>query len=346
VKQVKTETNLSTLDGLSQMDPVIMIDNNGMANVCILSGASTAGGRSGNDLVRVQQNLGFAAGFPSVSTKNWEAANPYNQQYRNVLNDLNSATTIPAGSLASGGANQWYPNVEFHKDTYHRGGTLYADAITALAFGGTPSFSGAPSFAAGAGFTGAGSQLDLGAISGAGTKTTGSTGDKILLYSASSLFYGIGVETNRMTLFHGTGGAVAVRTQSGSGDRGSAVDGVVLFGAGRIVIGSSAGSAPVPTAGANAGTSPPAPVLGTNSRDARGSATFGTGTTPAVGAQLVVTFGATWGPRRSCRSARRPARRPPYPLTCRRSAPPPSPCRLTRRLPRARPTPCMGLPGR
>ena len=42
-------------------------------------------------------------------------------------------------------------------------------------------------------------------------------------------------------------------------------------------------------AGANAGTSPPAPVT-SNCGDVSGSVTFGTGTTPAAGAQVVVTF--------------------------------------------------------
>lgn len=48
--------------------------------------------------------------------------------------------------------------------------------------------------------------------------------------------------------------------------------------------------APTAAPGANAGTSPPAPVL-TNCSDADGKITFGTGSgTPAIGAQVVVTF--------------------------------------------------------
>jgi hypothetical protein len=50
------------------------------------------------------------------------------------------------------------------------------------------------------------------------------------------------------------------------------------------------GSSPTAVAGANAGTSPPAPVVGSGSNDVRGKVTWGTGTTPAAGAQVVVTF--------------------------------------------------------
>lgn len=49
-------------------------------------------------------------------------------------------------------------------------------------------------------------------------------------------------------------------------------------------------SGPTAAAGANAGTSPPAPVVVGGSNDQRGDITFGTGTTPAAGAQVVVTF--------------------------------------------------------
>lgn len=44
-------------------------------------------------------------------------------------------------------------------------------------------------------------------------------------------------------------------------------------------------------AGANARTSPPAPVVTAGATDLRGNITAGTGTTPAAGAQVVVTFG-------------------------------------------------------
>jgi hypothetical protein len=57
------------------------------------------------------------------------------------------------------------------------------------------------------------------------------------------------------------------------------------------VQGHLAGSGAVVTAaaGANAGTTPPAPVT-TNTNDTNGTITFGTGTTPAAGAQVVLTF--------------------------------------------------------
>lgn len=47
-------------------------------------------------------------------------------------------------------------------------------------------------------------------------------------------------------------------------------------------------------AGAAAGTGPPAPALNANARDLAGSLTFGTGTTPAAGAQVVVTLASTY----------------------------------------------------
>lgn len=56
----------------------------------------------------------------------------------------------------------------------------------------------------------------------------------------------------------------------------------------------SSGTAPTAVAGANAGTTPPAPVVAASSNDTRGSLTFGTGTTPAAGAQAVVTFAAAF----------------------------------------------------
>ena len=52
------------------------------------------------------------------------------------------------------------------------------------------------------------------------------------------------------------------------------------------------GTAPTAAAGANAGTAPPAPVVTAGATDTRGNITFGTGTTPAAGAQVVVTFNA------------------------------------------------------
>ena len=50
-------------------------------------------------------------------------------------------------------------------------------------------------------------------------------------------------------------------------------------------------TAPTAAAGSSAGGSPPAPVITPGSSDLRGNLTFGTGTTPAAGAQVVVTFG-------------------------------------------------------
>lgn len=49
-------------------------------------------------------------------------------------------------------------------------------------------------------------------------------------------------------------------------------------------------AAPAIVAGANNGTGPPAPIVSPDSSDVRGSCTFGSGTTPAVGAQCVMTF--------------------------------------------------------
>jgi hypothetical protein len=49
-------------------------------------------------------------------------------------------------------------------------------------------------------------------------------------------------------------------------------------------------AAPTAAAGANNGTTPPAPVVAGDSSDLRGSVTFGSGSTPAAGAQVVVTF--------------------------------------------------------
>lgn len=60
-------------------------------------------------------------------------------------------------------------------------------------------------------------------------------------------------------------------------------------------INATGGSVPTATAGANAGTTPPAPVVTAGSNSIRGSLTFGTGTTPAAGAQAVVTFAAALG---------------------------------------------------
>lgn len=54
----------------------------------------------------------------------------------------------------------------------------------------------------------------------------------------------------------------------------------------------ASGSAPTAAAGANNGTTPPAPVI--SGTDLRGKVTFGSGTTPAAGAQVVVTFAAAY----------------------------------------------------
>lgn len=48
--------------------------------------------------------------------------------------------------------------------------------------------------------------------------------------------------------------------------------------------------APTAAAGANNGTSPPAPVVAGTAKATRGSVTFGSGSSPAAGAQCVVTF--------------------------------------------------------
>ena len=58
-------------------------------------------------------------------------------------------------------------------------------------------------------------------------------------------------------------------------------------------IGSESQNAPTAAAGANAGTSPPAPVL-TGCTDLAGKITFGTGTSPAAGAQAIVTFNVAY----------------------------------------------------
>ena len=52
------------------------------------------------------------------------------------------------------------------------------------------------------------------------------------------------------------------------------------------------GPAPTAAAGANNGTSPPAPVVATAAIDTRGNITFGSGSSPAAGAQVVVTINA------------------------------------------------------
>jgi len=64
------------------------------------------------------------------------------------------------------------------------------------------------------------------------------------------------------------------------------VTGGDIIGIGHI---GSEGRAPTSSAGANAGSSPPAPVLSACT-DMSGKITFGTGTSPAAGAQAVVTF--------------------------------------------------------
>ena len=56
----------------------------------------------------------------------------------------------------------------------------------------------------------------------------------------------------------------------------------------------STGSVPGAAAGANAGTSPPVPVVTAGATNVRGNITFGTGTTPAAGAQVVVTFATAY----------------------------------------------------
>lgn len=58
-------------------------------------------------------------------------------------------------------------------------------------------------------------------------------------------------------------------------------------------IGSLGLNVPTAAAGANAGSSPPAPVK-TNCSDVSGKITFGTGTTPAAGAQAVITFNTAY----------------------------------------------------
>lgn len=55
---------------------------------------------------------------------------------------------------------------------------------------------------------------------------------------------------------------------------------------------------PAAATGAGAGTSPPAPVVSVDSCDERGSVTFGSGTSPAAGAQLVITFARPQDPNR------------------------------------------------
>jgi hypothetical protein len=136
-----------------------------------------------------------------------------------------------------------------------------------------------------------GTAVDLGAIAGAGTATTGAIGDKILLYSAGSQFYGFGVEASRTVAFVGSGAGAgfAVRTASGTGDRGSGTDAVALLANGHIV---ANGTTPSAAAGSNAGTSPPAPVIAGD--DTAGGVTFGTGTTPAAGNMVVVTFAVAY----------------------------------------------------
>lgn len=58
------------------------------------------------------------------------------------------------------------------------------------------------------------------------------------------------------------------------------------------IVSTGAGNSPTAAAGANAGTSPPAPVI--SGTDVSGKVTFGTGTTPAAGAQAVVTFAVSY----------------------------------------------------
>lgn len=52
---------------------------------------------------------------------------------------------------------------------------------------------------------------------------------------------------------------------------------------------------PSVAAGANNGTSPPAPTLSSDSNDVKGQVNIGSGTTPAAGAQAVVSWGNHWG---------------------------------------------------
>ena len=67
----------------------------------------------------------------------------------------------------------------------------------------------------------------------------------------------------------------------------------ILDSAGTTVVSPALGlpvGVPAAAAGANNGTSPPAPVVASTARSNRGNVTFGSGTTPAAGAQCVVTF--------------------------------------------------------
>lgn len=140
----------------------------------------------------------------------------------------------------------------------------------------------------------AGAILDL--TSGTATHTASQggsgVGDKIALYGGATNNYGLGIQANRLVAYTPAIGAFAVRALSGTGNASSGSDAAVLYPNGKLAL--PGGVAPTVAAGANAGTIPPAPVLAANSRDQRGGATFGTGTTPAVGAQLVVTFNSAF----------------------------------------------------
>lgn len=54
------------------------------------------------------------------------------------------------------------------------------------------------------------------------------------------------------------------------------------------------GTAPTPSAGANAGTSPPVPTMDSGSNDQRGGVLWGTGTSATAGPQVVVTFAVAY----------------------------------------------------
>jgi hypothetical protein len=91
-----------------------------------------------------------------------------------------------------------------------------------------------------------------------------------------------------------SGNVTVIGTLTVQGQLVAAGAGSTLTTSGDVVAGrhflASSGTAPGAAAGASAGTGPPAPIVTAGSNDTRGSLTFGTGTTPAAGAQAVVTF--------------------------------------------------------
>jgi hypothetical protein len=122
------DTSAQQYENYADHECAILIDKCGMMNLEIEGGVAYASERGSKDVVRILGSTGtWQIGYPSVTVKGLEAGNPYNNEFENIIRDLDTGKKVAAGNILSPVGGRFYPTISWYKDQQIVQGDLKVD---------------------------------------------------------------------------------------------------------------------------------------------------------------------------------------------------------------------------